>query len=453
MMLWRILWKAEALFLVLLVVGCSSTPPHLRPPERGASGEILLHIPRTATVEPVEVKPEEVRQALRRMAREVRLSGSPRETAERLFQLDALYGNYLYLRQERKLVPTEAGMPLEGALLEAEQVLANLYKGWCHSAHHLEGDCLGGALVAGKYLDMRGRYMWAMALSKSPVLEEFEKALGDMVSMRAVIQAAMSTIVVLLVLLAMPEPVTKFIAAWATAALVLWVGAQTLYNLITGWFQLMKEVQVATTFEEIREAGEKFGRLFSREAAQAFAMIAMALLTQTAKDFAQQVATLPGSAQVSMQASSEGLLLSEVGAVQSVTVTAEGFSVALPPFAVAMAAQGGGRGGRIEKHHIGTIRNKKSTLRGGPWTPLFEDLFARAGMRLKDRENIVPIQGHKGPHPQRYHEIVYRRLREALGDCRSIAECRGKLTRELRALAEEIGTPGTELNQLVTLGK
>jgi len=128
---------------------------------------------------------------------------------------------------------------------------------------------------------MRGRYMWAMALSKSPVLEEFEKALGDMVSMRAVIQAAMSTIVVLLVLLAMLEPVTKFIAAWATAALVLWVGAQTLYNLITGWFELMKEVQVATTFEQIREAGEKFGRLFSREAAQAFATMAAGLAHTT----------------------------------------------------------------------------------------------------------------------------------------------------------------------------
>jgi hypothetical protein len=75
------------------------------------------------------------------------------------------------------------------------------------------------------------------------VLEEFEKALGEMVSMRAVIQAAMCTIVTLLVLLAMPEPVTKFIAAWATAALVLWVGAQTLYNLITGWFELMKKVR------------------------------------------------------------------------------------------------------------------------------------------------------------------------------------------------------------------
>jgi hypothetical protein len=44
-------------------------------------------------------------------------------------------------------------------------------------------------------------------------------------------------------------------------------------------------------------------------------------------------------------------------------------------------------------------------------------------------------------------------LREALGDCRTIAECRESLTRELRALAEEIATPGTELNRLVTLGK
>jgi hypothetical protein len=407
---WLLLWKAEALLMAVMVAGCSSTPPQLQPLERGAGGEFLLLIPRTATVEPVEVKPEEVRQALRRLAREVRLSGTPRETVERLFQLDALYGNYLYVSQERKLVPVEGGLPLQGVLTEAEQLLADGYKEWCRSAHRFEGDCLGGALVAGRYLDMRGRYMWAMALSKSPVLEEFEKALGEMVSMQAVMQAAMGTLVVLLVLLAMPEPVTKFIAAWAATALIVWVGAKTLYNLITGWFQLMKEVRVATTFEEIRR--------------------------------------------VSMQeAGREGILLSEVGAVQSVTVTAEGFLVTLPPGAVAMSAQGVGHGGRVENHHIGTVANKKSALRGGPWTPRFEELFARAGMRLKDAENMVPIQGHKGPHPQRYHEVVYRRLREALGDCNSIAECRGRLTAALKRLANEIATPGTELNRLVTLGK
>jgi hypothetical protein len=451
-MMWQLLWKAEALLMAVMMVGCSSTSPLLV--QTGAGGETVIHISHTDTVGPVELEPREVTETIRRQARQARLSGSSRETVDRLFQLDALYGDYLYLSQERKLVPTGDGTPLEGALTEEEQRWADGYKAWCRTAQRFEGDCLGGALVGGKYLDMRGRYMWAMAMSKSPVLEEFEKALGEMVSMQAVMQAAMYTIVVLLVLLTMPEPVTKFIAAWATTALIVWVGGKTLYNLVTGWFQLMAEVKVATTFEQIREAGEKFGRLFSREAAQAFAMIAMTLLTHTAKEFAGQVATLPGSSQVSMQAAGgEGILLSEVGAVQSVTVTAEGFLITLPSGAVAMAAQGGERGGRVERHHIGTISNKKSSLRGGPWTQRFEKLFARAGMRLKDAENIVPIQGHKGPHPQRYHEMVYDRLDGALGECRTIVECRGNLTDALKKLANDIATPGTELNRLVTLGK
>ncbi|MFL5344065.1 MAG: AHH domain-containing protein [Hyalangium sp.] len=449
-MLWRILWKAEALFLALLV-GCSTARPMIQV-DSGAEGETLIYIPRAATAGPVEVTPEQVTEAIRRMAREVRLTGSPRQTVERLFQLDALYGDYLYLLRERKLVPLESGVPLEGALTEGEQKLVSRYKAWCHSTQGVEGDCLG-ALVGGKYLDMQGRYMLAMALSKSPVLEEFQKALGDMVSMRAVLQAAIGTVVTLLVLLAMPEPVTKFVAAWATAALVLWVGAFTLYNLVKGWFELMEEMKTATTFEEIREAGEKFGRLFSREAAQAFAMIVMALLTHTAKGFAQQVATLPGSAQVSLHAAEqEGALLSEVGAVESVAVTEDGFRVALAPGAVAMAVRTGS-GTRAQKHHIGTIANRKSALRGGPWTPLLEELFAKAGMRLKDPENIVSVEGHQGPHPQRYHEIIYERIDEALAECRTIAECRANLTDALRKLAREITTPGTELNRLVTEGK
>ena len=445
---WQIVWRTEALILAVLV-GCSATSPVVRV-ESGAGGRPLVHLPRTATAEPVEVPPEEVIQAIRRLAREVRLSGPPRETVEKLFQLDALYGDYLYLLRERKLVPLESGTPLEGTLTEEEQKLVSRYKVWCRSAHGFEGDCLGGALVGGKYLDMQGRYMLAMALSKSPVLEEFEKALGEMASMRAVMQAALATVVTLLVLLAMPEPVTKFIAAWATVGLILWVGAKTLYNLITGWFQLMEEVKAATTFEELREVGEKFGKLFSREAAQAFAMVAMALLTHTSKGFAEQLGTLPGSAQVSMQAAGrKGLLLSEVSAVESVTVTAQGFSVALAPGAVAMTA----RADRTEKHHMATLLNKKSALRGGPWTPRFEELFARAGMRLTDHENIVPIKGHKGPHPQQYHDIVYTRLRRALGDCGTIAECRARLLPALDELAKLISTPGTELNRLVTLGK
>ncbi|SEL24419.1 A nuclease family of the HNH/ENDO VII superfamily with conserved AHH [Stigmatella aurantiaca] len=223
-MLWRILWKAEALLLAVLV-GCSATQPAIRV-DTESGGETLIYIPRASTVEPVQVAREQVTEAIRKLAREVRLSGSPRQTVERLFQLDALYGDYLLLLRERKIVPLESsGMPLEGALTEEEQNLVSRYKAWCRSAHGFEGDCLG-ALVGGKYLD-----------------------------------------------------------------------------------------------------------------------------------------------------------------------------------------------------------------------------------RLKDPENIVPIKGHKGPHPQRYHDIVYTRLREALGDCGRIGECRARLTDALKKLANETATPGTELNRLVTLGK
>jgi hypothetical protein len=447
MILWQTLWRANALLLALMV-GCAGTPRILR--EEAQGGETLLYIPRSATVAPVAVTQEEATEAIRRMAREVRLPGSPREAVEDLFQFSALYGDYLYLPEERQLIPLNSGTALEGMLTETDQNLAHQYKHWCRSVYGFEGDCLGGALVAGKYLDMRGRYMWAMAMSKSPVLEEFERALGKMVSMDAVLQAAMWTVCTLLFLLALPEPVTKFLAAWAAVALVLWIGATTLYSLIQGWFQLMKEVRTAVTFKEIREAGEKFGKLISQEAARAFAMIAMAALSATAQQFASKVATLPGSAEVAMQADAQGTVaLQSVTAVKEVAVTAEGFRVVLPQGAVAMAAQSG-RGEWVHDHHIATLANDKSPLRGGPWTPRFRRIFAKAGMSMKDPENIAPTMGHRGPHPERYHQIVLDELETATRNCQTMAICREKLTRALRALAKEIVTPGTELNQLVT---
>lgn len=71
-------------------------------------------------------------------------------------------------------------------------------------------------------------------------------------------------------------------------------------------------------------------------------------------------------------------------------------------------------------------------------------------MKLEDVENIVPIEGHKGPHPERYHRLVFRALEDATLDCGTMVECRMALTSALRRLARELSTPGTELNALVT---
>jgi hypothetical protein len=446
---WRMLWRADALILAL-AVGCSSTASRVRVQDTGR-GTAVIHIPRTADLPPALVQEEEFQQTVRQLAREVRLAGTPRQTAERMFQVSPQSGTYFFLPRDQKLVPTGEGEPLEGTLTQDDLEMAERYRLWCQRVHHFYGDCLGGALVGGRYLDQHGRYVWALALSKSPVLDELQKALGEMVEFRALMSTALFTLGYMLFILAL-NPVAPALVAVVGLGMILYVGSATLRDVVTGWVQLMAEVKAATTFEQLREAAERFGKLMGRESARAFAMLLMAAIGRTAHEFAAKVPTLPGSAQVAMQAEGQvGLWLPTLGAVEEIALTAEGVSVTLPVNAVAMSARGrGGSSPCIEMHHIATICNDTSTSRGGPWTPRFRKIFARAGMTLEDPANRMPLVGHYGPHPERYHQIVHERLDRATFTCRSVVDCREKLTRSLEALAREIATPGTELNQLLT---
>ena len=449
MFAWRLLWKAEALFLVLLI-GCSGIPQVPRVEDNG-QGRAVVHIPRAAGLQPVTLEQEEFQQAIRRLAREVRLTGTPRQTVEKMFQMDPQFGNYLWLEKDQKLVPLGPGEPLEGALTKDDLETAERYRLWCQRVHNIHGDCLGGALVAGRYLDMHGRYIWALALSKSPVLDEMKQALGEMVEVRALIQTVLWTLGSMLLIMAI-NPVVPGLVAVVGLGLILYVGVDTLRNLVNGWRQLMDEVKVAATFEQIRDAGERFGKIIGREAARAFAMLLMAAIGSTAQLFAAKVPTLPGSAQVAVQAEGTAKIpLSALGKVDEIALTAEGVSVTVAATAMTMGASGsGGKGTCIEKHHIATVCNDKDTKRGGPWTPRFRAIFARAGMSMEDPANKMPLPGHYGPHPERYHQLVYKELFDATVTCRSVVACREKLKEALKELAKEIATPGTELNRLVT---
>jgi hypothetical protein len=217
----------------------------------------------------------------------------------------------------------------------------------------------------------------------------------------------------------------------------------------------LEEVNAATTFEQIRDAGERFGKILARQAARAFAMLLMAAIGSTAQTFAAKVPTLPSSAQVAVQAEGQvRFSVSSLGAVEELALSAEGASITVAATAVTMAARGsGGNNPCIETHHIATICNDTSTARGGPWTPRFRDIFAKAGMKLDDPANKVPTPGHYGPHPERYHQFVFDTLTDATASCRSVLECRKALTGALQRLAKQIATPGSELNLLVTQGQ
>lgn len=95
------------------------------------------------------------------------------------------------------------------------------------------------------------------------------------------------------------------------------------------------------------------------------------------------------------------------------------------------------------------MRNSDSSVRGGPWTPRLKEFFDKAGMSMEDPANKVPIRGHKGPHPEAYHQEVFQRLGRAVKGCETTAQCRAALTRELERLAQELKRMGSELNKLV----
>jgi hypothetical protein len=146
------------------------------------------------------------------------------------------------------------------------------------------------------------------------------------------------------------NPVAPALVAVLGVGLILYVGYDTLYNLIAGWGQLTEEVKEASTFEQIRDAGERFGKVMGRESARALVMLILAALGQTAQGFAAKVPTLPGSAQVAVQAEAQaGIWLPALGEVEEIALSAEGVAVTVHATAVDALERMGATGLRFEE--------------------------------------------------------------------------------------------------------
>ncbi len=344
-------------------------------------------------------------------------------------------------------------MPLDAPHAEVE--LTRAYLRWCERTGR-RGDCLR-LLVEGPTVTGDGRYALALALAQGIVLEEMREAFKDLADPQAVLSAGLWTVTIYFVLWTLPEPTSKGLAAVMTATAVVYLGVDTFWTLIEGFKRMVEAVDRATTFDELRSAGERYGKVLGKNAARAFALLATVAVGNTAAGFASRVPTLPGSAQAAAQATSQaGILLPAVGEVQSVAVTGEAVTIALAPGATVMAARAMGGAvaapvdGQGQLHHIATDKWWDSPNGDGPWSPRFKKLFDKAGMSLDDPANTVRLKGHKGPHPKEYHEEVFQRLSEATEECSAVQQCREALTAELRRLAREIATEGSDLHKLVT---
>lgn len=328
---------------------------------------------------------------------------------------------------------------------------------WCQAGQSPREDGCLSLLEQGFSLAEFERLQLAASFSLDTVMDGVEAAVRDTFCPKVLGAMVAGMLASYVLMLAAPEPVfTKGTALLLTAFMVAYLGTGPFWNMVQASRELVDASRRATTFAELEEAGHRFGRIIGEDGTRALVLLLMAALGG-GPGLAARGAQLPGFAQAeAMALAGAGFRLSAVAEVRSIALTGSGGLVLrLTPTAMAMAAQGPGgtpAPGATQGywHHIATNKFRKSTRNGGPWTPQFERLFARAGMKLSDPANRVFIEGHKGPHPQAYHEAVFRRLNNALEDCTSRQQCRESLVRELKQLSQELTKAGSPLNKLLT---
>ncbi len=215
---------------------------------------------------------------------------------------------------------------------------------------------------------------------------------------------------------------------------------------------LYQEAEAARTVEELEAVAERFGRAVGGTGLRVLMMVA-------SMGVARGLPEVPGGGLGALLRAPRyslpgGISMGSASTVQMVadgTVVVTGVAAGTAASAVGSACMDGSkRQDGYHWHHLATNKNDISERFGGPWTPVFEELFELAGLSLDAAENLVYLKGHKGPHPEAYHEAVFEKLNSELRDCGSVSRCRGKLLDVLGRLAEEVCTPGSRLHRLVT---
>ncbi|MDY7230081.1 AHH domain-containing protein [Hyalangium rubrum] len=441
------------LSILLLVISTACSTPRVVRLDTGRDAP-LIHTPRTDEAAAVEMEEVDFTQALAKEARQWRPPPNPERAARELFDVPPRSGWYGYT-QRHGVVPLSE-QPSTSQWAQVDVALTQEYVRWCEATSKPR-DCLR-LLLNSPVLNGDGRYALAMSFAMEEVLPEMMAAFKDMADPQTIKAAILWTMTVYAAMWLAPEPVfSKGLATVVTASFICYIGVDTFWTLIQGWRRLVEAADHATSLSALRATGERYGKVMGQNAARAFALLLTAAIGQTASSFSAKVPTLPGSAQASVAGAAQTRIrLTAVAQVETVAVSPHAVTMALAPDAVAATEESlrGTASGPVEKegpwHHIATDKWADATHSGGPWTPKFQRIFDRAGMSLNDPANQVRIHGHRGPHPQEYHERIYERLEEATKGCGSIQQCRKALTAELHRLAKQISTEGTTLNKLVT---
>ena len=293
----------------------------------------------------------------------------------------------------------------------------------------------------------------ALKLSPRYMGEGVRDAAREMFSSPVFLSSVALSVLVYFTAWLAPEPLfSKAFVTALTLRLAFAVGVLELNQFARVCVTLYQEAQAARTVEELEVAAERFGRAVGGTGLRVLMLVASMGVSKGLPEVPQ--GGLGALLRAPRFALPEGLSMEGATAVRMVadgTIVVTGVAAGTATSPVSSACTDGStkKDGHYW-HHLATNKNDRSRASGGPWTPLFEKLFAKAGMSLDAAENLVYLAGHQGPHPEAYHQEVYRRLEEILEDCQPVSQCRSALSAALKTLADDVCTPGSLLNRLVT---
>lgn len=303
----------------------------------------------------------EFQRAVQQIGGGLRVEGSPQEAAQWLFWAmpeEELLAE-VYRGRVLSLLPLNEKGPV---VPEIEAALREKYLGWCQKRGG--GDCLG-LFTDGPYLRTDDRRTLALALAFGNVLDETREALGRELSPQAVLSSLVWAAGLYLALCLVPEPSTKAVAAALSVVLVAWLGVDAVWGLMDGWATMAHRAHEASTFAELREAGEAFGKVIGTDAARAMILAVATLSGRTLGDVAARVRSLPKFNLAQAQWEAQGfraplsVAVQEVAAVEVaadssralIVITSPQVPIALAMLSQSNAARAAGTPGR----HTGAI--------------------------------------------------------------------------------------------------
>lgn len=301
-----------------------------------------------------------------------------------------------------------ASAPSGGEAWQSE--LARSYGRYCERRGS-PGDCLT-LFEDGPRLQDDDKRGIALALAVGPALEGLDAEVRAMLDPTRVLATLSITLVVYmgLLLAPVPEPVTKSIAGAFTLLLWGYLGWE-FFDLLRAYARLHEEAPRASTFAELREIGERFGRVIGPNSVRILVMVGTAAVGETVA-LASKAPKLPGFGQASGTVEAHtGLRLMEAatGAERVIVSVPEGtIRVVLAPHVVAMAtgstaaeSPAPGRGRPLPGGHRawGSYSGFKSAMgaagEGKQWHHLVEQTPGNVkrfgGEALHNTENVVAL--------------------------------------------------------------